>query len=52
MGHDINVHESVYRLHDSTIELAKISRLLMAVESGNIHDFAGMSLDEIELCGE
>jgi hypothetical protein len=51
MGHDVNIHESVYRLHDSMIELAKISRLLMAVDSGTIHQFKGMSLNNINLEG-
>lgn len=51
MGHDVNVHESVYRIHDSTIELAKISRLLMAVDSGIVSQYAGKSLDQIHLGG-
>jgi len=27
LGHDINVHRQYYRLHDSSVELAKISKL-------------------------
>jgi hypothetical protein len=52
MGHEVNIHEAVYRIHDSTIEMAKISRLLMAVESGVIHNFAGKRLDQISLEGK
>lgn len=52
MGHDVNIHEAVYRLHDSTIEMAKISRLLMAVDSGLTASFAGKRLDEIHLSGK
>jgi hypothetical protein len=52
MGHDLNIHESVYRIHDSTIELAKISRLLMAVDSGVVNEFAGKRLDQINLGGK
>lgn len=51
MGHEVNVHEAVYRIHDSTIELAKISRLLMAVDKGVISQFAGKQLDDIHLDG-
>lgn len=52
MGHNIDIHEAVYRLHDSTIELAKISRLLMAVDSGQVGAFAGKKLDDINLEGK
>jgi hypothetical protein len=51
MGHQLNIHETVYRLHDSTVELAKVSRLLMAVDSGKMREFSGKSLDEIQLTG-
>lgn len=32
LGHDIKVHREYYRLQDSTLELAKVSKLLMAVD--------------------
>lgn len=51
MGHDVNIHESVYRIHDSMIELAKISRLLMAVDTGQLHEFKGKNLKDIHLEG-
>ena len=51
MGHDVNIHENVYRLHDSTIELAKVSRLLMAVDSGRMQEFSGKTMDQIQLTG-
>ena len=34
LGHDIRVHREYYRLHESTIEIAKLSKLLLAVDSG------------------
>ena len=34
LGHDIKVHCEFYRLHESTIEIAKVSKLLLAVDSG------------------
>jgi len=47
MGHDINVHRQYYRLQESTLELAKVSKLLLAVDSGRASQFAGKKLDEI-----
>ncbi|XP_053733868.1 uncharacterized protein LOC128766343 [Synchiropus splendidus] len=48
MGHDIHIHREYYRLTENTLELAKMSKLLMAIESGT-HIYDGMSLDEIDL---
>ncbi|CAM4558620.1 unnamed protein product [Leuciscus chuanchicus] len=39
LGHDIRVHREYYRLPQSTIQLAKISKLLMAMEKGSVHNF-------------
>ena len=49
MGHDLNIHKDFYRLHDSTIEIAKVSRLLMAIDSGNAAKFVGKRLEDITL---
>lgn len=51
MGHDIAVHREYYRLHDSTLELAKVSKLLLAVEEGNASKWQGKKLSEIQLDG-
>ena len=48
-GHDINVHKQYYRLADSTIELARVSKLLLAIDDGKAGDFRGKSLDSITL---
>ncbi|XP_026011847.1 uncharacterized protein LOC113014492 isoform X4 [Astatotilapia calliptera] len=47
LGHDIRVHREYYRLPQSTIQLAKISKLLMAMEKGSVKDIQGKTLDEI-----
>jgi len=52
LGHDTKIFENVYRRQDSTIEMAKISRLLMAVDSGQLSKFAGKSLDQIQFSGD
>ena len=49
MGHDLNIHKDFYRLHDSTIEIAKVSRLLMAIDSGSASQFVGIQLTDIFL---
>ncbi|XP_073672227.1 uncharacterized protein [Paramisgurnus dabryanus] len=48
MGHDIRVHREYYRLTENTIQLAKMSKLLMAIECGTAV-YKGKSLDEIDL---
>ena len=36
LGHDVRIHRKFYRLHHSTTELARVSKLLLAVDSGNL----------------
>ena len=52
LGHDIRVHRDFYRLHESTIEIAKVSKLLLTVDQGETNKFAGKSLAEIDLNGK
>ena len=49
LGHDIRIHREFYRLPDKTLQLAKISKVLMALEQGRLVDFHGKNLDEIEI---
>ena len=51
LGHDIRVHREFYRLHESSTELAKVSKLLLAVDSGNINKIAGKSLTDMSIEG-
>ena len=51
MGHSVDVHKQYYRMQDSAIELSKVSRLLLTVDSGNGHSLKGKSMDEIDLNG-
>jgi len=39
MGHELNIHTSIYRLQSSLIERAKVARILTAAQKGNIHRF-------------
>ncbi|XP_059367604.1 uncharacterized protein LOC132106026 isoform X2 [Carassius carassius] len=49
LGLNIQVHRDYYRLPDATIEIAKISKLLLAMEKGNLARFQGKTLNEIEI---
>lgn len=49
LGHDIRVHRQYYRLPEGTLQLAKISKVLMALEQGKLTDFKGKNLDEITM---
>ncbi|XP_067268768.1 uncharacterized protein [Pseudorasbora parva] len=49
LGHDIRVHRKFYRLPEGTLQLAKISKVLMALEQGRVAEFKGKNLDEIHL---
>ena len=49
LGHDIGVHSEYYRLHESTIKLAKVGKILTTVDEGKTTQWAGKSLDEIDL---
>ena len=52
LGHNVDVHKIYYRLNESTIEMAKIAKLMMAVDTGQIGQFKGKSLDDISLEGK
>ncbi|XP_059210360.1 uncharacterized protein LOC131989178 [Centropristis striata] len=49
LGHDIRIHREFYRLPDKTLQLAKISKVLMALEQGRLVEFHGKNLDEIDI---
>ena len=49
MGHDIQVHREYYRLHESTLECAKVSKILAVVDKGSISEYIGKPLDEIDV---
>lgn len=49
LGHDILVHRNFYRLPQDTLEMTKVSKILMAMESGKVDVLKGKCLDEIEI---
>jgi hypothetical protein len=48
LGHSIDVHRKFYRLHQDAIELSKVGKLLMAIETGNVTALKGKKLDDID----
>ena len=48
LGHDIRVHREFYRLPQETLQVAKVSKLLLASEQG-MHGLEGKTLDEIDI---
>lgn len=49
LGHDIRVHRTFYRLPEDTLQLAKVSKILLAFDRGNIAMFKDKSLHEIDV---
>lgn len=48
MGHDIRIHREFYRLPDSTLELAKVAKVLHLINTGEIAQYKNKNFDEIE----
>ena len=47
LGHDIRVHREYYRLPDETLQVAKVSKILIAMERGGKGLLPGQQLDDI-----
>ncbi|KAI4817450.1 hypothetical protein KUCAC02_010851 [Chaenocephalus aceratus] len=52
LSQDIRADRDYYRSPEAALELAKISKLLLAMEKGTLERFKGTSLDEIEIGDE
>ncbi|XP_053400253.1 uncharacterized protein LOC123523522 [Mercenaria mercenaria] len=48
MGQDIRIHRDFYRLPQSTLEIAKVSKVLHAMNTDMIETVAGKDLDDID----
>ncbi|KAK2814284.1 hypothetical protein Q5P01_000647 [Channa striata] len=49
LGHYTRVHRQYYRLPEGTLQLARISKVLLALEQELLHEFKGRNLDEISI---
>lgn len=52
LAHDVNTHENFYKKHDTAVELAKVSKLLLLAERGKVAKYTGKKLSEIDIEGE
>lgn len=48
MGHDLSIHNQYYRLPDNSLQLSRVSKILLAVESGQLHTLEGKTLEEFD----
>jgi len=52
LGHDVSTHKNKYRIHSTAVEITKVGKLLMAVDSGDTQ-YSGwrmiMILEEIDV---
>ena len=51
LGHDVHIHKEFYRMQESTLEIAVVGNLLMAIDEGRAHQFKGKNLRDITLQG-
>jgi hypothetical protein len=49
MGHDIRVHRVFYQLPENTVQLAKVTKILHAINGGNSSDYNGKDLKDVVL---
>ena len=52
LGHTMNVERTYYRVMSSTIEKAKIAKLLLLADQGKVDQFHGKALDDIDFESE
>jgi hypothetical protein len=52
LGHQIQIDKDYYRQQEGVVEIAKVCRILMAVDSGSTHKYAGKSLADVEVEGK
>ena len=49
MGHDIRTHREFYRLPEETLQVAKVSKLLLAMENGQVASLQGRNFDDVDV---
>ena len=49
LRHDISVHREFYRLPEQTLQVAKVSKLLNAMERGDTVSLQGRNLDNVDV---
>jgi len=49
LGHDIHVHQEFYRLPEQTLQVPKVSKLLLAMERGETVTLQGRNFNGIDV---
>ena len=49
LGHDIRIHREFYRLPEETLQMAKVSKLLLAMERGETTTLQGRNFEDISV---
>lgn len=49
MGHRLDTHEVFYRLSDDAFQKAKLGKLLLCLEKGNVEQFKKKKIDTVEI---
>ena len=49
MGHNIHIHKEFYGMQESTLEIAVVGNLLLAIEEGRALKFKGKNLSNIKI---
>lgn len=52
LGHSLDVERTYYRVMSSSIEKAKIAKLLILPDSGKLDKYQGKTLNELDLDGK
>lgn len=48
MGHNLSIHDEYYRLPNETLQLSRVSKILLAVDSGRFEELKGKSIEELD----
>lgn len=48
MGHDLAIHNNYYKLPDETLQISRISKILLAMESGHLHELRDKTLEKFD----
>ena len=52
LGHSLQVHRAFCRLPSEVLQVCKVSQLLLAAESGAVHQYADKTLEDINIRGK
>lgn len=51
LAHNLHTHNRYYKIQEAALSLAKVSRLLIAAEEGELQKYSGKKLEDIDITG-